>query len=196
MRLVIFILFFALARTSCADYFELSASGNYRKSFLMDSSTSQRAFDEVSAYTGAFAYYFREMTALEFSYTSGKATRNIPSTTISSETTNYYDLMGADLIFTFGQRTDSYIPYLKAGIGYFSKKKIDYRYIDHTTGNVSFASVNLDASIVPSAGAGIQIRLTDRLAFKFGIEFWTSGPINKKIGDFDWSLRAGISWFI
>lgn len=181
---------------SFADYFELSASGNYRKSFLMDSNTSQRAYDEASAFTGGVAYYFREMTALEMSYTTGTSKRVIPSTTISSETQHYYDLLGLDLVFTFGKRTDVYIPYIKTGVGYFTKKRIDYKYTNHGTNSVDTASVNLEASVVPSAGAGIQIRLTEKLALKLGVEVWTSGPINKKLEDFDWAFRAGISWFI
>lgn len=181
---------------SHADYFELSASGNYRKSFLMDSNTEQRAYDEARAFTGAVSYYFREMTALEISYTTGTSERVIPSPSISSKTTHYYDLVGADLVFTFGTRTDTYIPYIKAGIGYFSKKRIDYEYRDQNTNTTTTASVNLESSVVPSAGAGIQIRLTERLAFKTGLEVWTSGPIRKKIEDFDWAARVGISWFL
>ncbi|MBY0316164.1 MAG: hypothetical protein K2Q26_11625 [Bdellovibrionales bacterium] len=196
MRILMFLLLLVISGMSHADYFELSASGNYRKSFLMDSNTEQRAYDEARAFTGAVSYYFREMTALEISYTTGTSERVIPSTSISSKTTHYYDLVGADLVFTFGTRTDTYIPYIKAGIGYFSKKRIDYEYRDQNTNTTTTASVNLESSVVPSAGAGIQIRLTERLAFKTGLEVWTSGPIRKKIEDFDWAARVGISWFL
>lgn len=179
------------------DYFELSLSGNYRKVFLSQDNTTARAYDENSAYVAAIAYYFREMTALEFSYSEGKNKRYIPSNTITSTTTHRYNLVGADLVFTFGKRTDQWIPYIKAGVAYFDKKSIDYEYVNHTGGSsIPPTTVDLNSTVVPSAGAGLQFRLTQQLAFKVGLEFWTSGPINKKIEDFDWAGRVGISWFL
>lgn len=178
------------------DYFELGLSGNYRKVNLStDNNASQRAYDEYSSYTASFAYYFREMTALELSYSEGKNTRFIPSPSITSTTTHKYSLIGLDLIFTFGQRTDQFIPYIKAGIAYFDKKSIDYDYIYNGISQTP-QTVDLNSSIVPSAGVGIQTRITQRLALKTGIEVWTSGPIDKDIKNFDWAARIGFSWFI
>ncbi len=195
MRLIF--LFFLFPATSWAqynEYFEVGLSGNYRKVYLTEVGSTSRAYDENSAYTASFAYYFREMTALEFSYSQGKNTRYIPSSTITSTTTHRYNLFGTDLVFTFGKRTDQFIPYIKAGIAYFDKKSIDYAYINN--GVTEFNKVDIDSTIVPSAGFGMQIRLTPRLAFKAGLEFWTSGAINKDVEDFDWAARMGISWFL
>jgi hypothetical protein len=177
------------------EYFEIGLSGNYRKVYLTEVGSNERSFDENSAYTASFAYYFREMTALEFSYSQGKNTRYIPSSSISSTTTHRYNLFGTDLVFTFGKRTDQFIPYIKAGIAYFDKKSIDYEYIQ---GGIPLPpeTVEINSTIVPSAGFGMQTRITQRLAFKAGLEFWTSGAINKDIEDFDWAARLGISWFL
>lgn len=177
------------------EYFEIGLSGNYRKTFLTELGTTQRAYDENAAYTASFAYYFREMTALEFSYSQGKNTRFIPSSTITSTTTHRYSLFGADLVFTFGKRSDTFIPYIKAGVAYFDKKSIDYEYVNNGTPELP-QTVEINSTVVPSAGFGMQFRLTQRLSFKAGLEFWTSGAINKDVKDFDWAARMGISWFL
>lgn len=195
MRWIFFILFIPVSSwAQFNEYFELGLSGAFRKAYLTEVGTTARAYDENSSYTASFAYYFREMTALEFSYSEGKNTRYIPSNTITSTTTHRYSLYGTDLVFTFGKRTDQFIPYIKAGVAYFDKKSIDYSY----TGTVTIKpqSVSINSTVVPSAGCGMQIRITDYLAFKTGVEFWTSGAVNKKITDFDWAGRVGISWFL
>ncbi len=177
------------------EYYEIGLSGNYRKTFLTELGTTQRAYDENAAYTASFAYYFREMTALEFSYSQGKNTRFIPSSTITSTTTHRYSLFGVDLVFTFGKRSDTFIPYIKAGVAYFDKKSIDYEYINNGVPERP-QTVEINSTVVPSAGFGMQFRLTQRLSFKAGLEFWTSGAINKDVKDFDWAARMGISWFL
>lgn len=177
------------------EYFEIGLSGNYRKAYLTDLTSNERAYDESSAYTASFAYYFREMTALEFSYSQGKNTRYIPSDTITSTTTHRYNLFGTDLVFTFGKRTDQFIPYIKAGVAYFDKKSIDYEYVQNGI-SLDPQTVEIRSTVVPSAGVGMQIRITQRLSFKLGVEMWTSGAINKDIEDFDWAARVGISWFL
>lgn len=201
MRIVVCILSLLFSSTVFAqgfnDYFELGLSGNYRKTYLTESGTGARAFDESSAYIASFAYYFREMTAIEFSYSQGNNTRFIPSQTITSTTKHKYTLYGADLIFTFGSRTDQWIPYIKAGVAYFDRKSIDYQYIDTNSGLPADAEkVELDSTFVPSAGIGMQMRLTNYISFKFGIDVWTSGAVKKDVKDFDWAGRVGVSWFL
>jgi hypothetical protein len=179
------------------DYFEIGLSGNYRKVHLSDDADTERAYDENYAYIASLAYYFREMTAIEFSYSQGKNKRYIPSPTITSTTTHRYDLFGLDLVFTFGKRTDTFIPYIKAGIGYFDRKAIDYVYVNNTNGQtLPSQPVEMNSTVVPSAGLGMQIRITQQLSFKTGVDFWTSGPIDKKINELDWAARVGISWFL
>lgn len=211
MRIFIFITVFATSlfaqaqnellatpASSYREYFEISVSGNYRKVYLSEDAASERAYDENSAYTASLAYYFREMTAVELSYSQGKNKRYIPSPTITSTTTHRYDMIGADLVFTFGKRADTFIPYIKAGLAYFDRKSIDYNYIDNANNGAVIASqpVEMNSTVVPSAGAGIQIRITQRLSFKLGIDVWTSGPINKNVDELDWAGRVGVSWFL
>lgn len=206
MRILFFLIVMASFQVSQAqlppaagfnEYFEMGLSGNYRKVYLSEDNSSARAFDESSAYVASAAYYFREMTAVELSYSQGKNTRFIPSPTITSTTTHRYDLVGADLVFTFGKRGDTFIPYVKGGVAYFDRKSIEYVYVDNTSGSVLPSQpVEMDSTVVPSAGFGVQIRVTQRLAFKTGVDVWTSGPINKSVKDFDWAARIGVSWFL
>ncbi len=209
MRYLIFLLCYLFVTTSWAqnelsaasnfrEYFELGLSGNYRKVYLTEDSSSERAYDENSSYIASLAYYFREMTAVEFSFSQGKNTRFIPSSTITSTTTHRYNLVGADLVFTFGKRNDTFIPYIKAGLAYFDRKSIDYNYIDNTNNGAVIPSqpVEMKSTVVPSAGVGMQVRMTQRMAFKIGVDVWTSGPINKSIDELDWAGRVGISWFL
>lgn len=177
-----------------AEFVELGLSGNYRKTFLQDSNDSNaRATDEMSAYTASIAYYFQEMTAFEVSYTKGESRREIPTSTISSITTHSYDMLGSDLVLTFGTRNDNFIPYIKGGVGYFLKKKIRYQYYGAATTD---QTVQLDPTLVPSLGLGMKSRITERFSIKTGIEMWTSGPIKKKLDQFDWAARIGLSWFL
>ena len=137
------------------------------------------------------------MTAVELSYSQGSNTRYIPSSTITSTTTHKYTLYSSDLVFTFGKRTDQWIPYIKAGVTYFDRKSIEYQYIDNGTGlPLPTDPVELESTIVPSAGFGLQVRITNYLSLKFGVDIWTSGAVKKDLGDFDWAGRVGVSWFL
>lgn len=201
MRFAVFLVSFLTCPLLFAQnfhrYFELGLSGNYRKTYLTESGTIERAYDESSAYIASFAYYFREMTAIEFSYSQGNNTRFIPSESITSTTRHKYTLYGADLIFTFGSRGDQWIPYIKAGVAYFDRKSIEYSYVQTSTGTpIAAAPVELESTFVPSAGLGLQVRITNYLSFKFGIDVWTSGPVKKDLDEFDWAGRVGISWFL
>lgn len=193
---LLFVLLFSCTSVY-AELVELGLSGNYRRTFLADSDTTQSATDEAQAYTFSIAYYLREMTALEFSFTSGESERSIPSTTISSITKHTYNLLGADLVFTFGKREERFVPYIKAGLGYFINKRITYTYINHTTPSQSEERpVELDPTVVPSVGFGMRTLITKSFAIKAGIEIWTSGPVSKSLDEFDWAARIGLSWFL
>lgn len=195
--LLMTLIFSASANAQFRDYFEIGLSGNYRKVYLSEDSSGERAYDENSAYIASVAYYFREMTAIELSYSQGKNKRYIPSNAITSTTTHRYDLMGADLVFTFGKRGEQFIPYIKGGVTYFDRKSIEYLYINNADGSILPSEpVEIKSTLVPSVGAGLQIRITQQLSFKAGIDVWTSGAINKDVEEFDWAARLGVSWFL
>lgn len=187
MRLLI-LLILAFPLWAQAGYYELGFSGTYRKLHL-PTNTSQDSFDATTSYTGSLAYYFAEMAAAELSLTQGKSERYIPSATADSRTTYDFNLIGFDLVFTFAERKDPFIPYLKAGVAYFARKEVTYEFAGQPT-----TTVPLPQSFVPSGGFGLKVRLTQALAFKIGLEGWTSGTSNKN--RWDLAGRAGISWFL
>lgn len=186
---------FLFPSVAMAGYYELGFAGNYRKLYLPSESTRE-SFDSTISYTASFAYYFAEMAAAELNYTKGQSERFVPGQTADSRTTYDFSLVGLDLIFTFAERKDPFIPYLKAGIAYFAEKDVTYDFTDSTTGApLDSATVPLDRTFVPSLGFGLKIRLTQTLAFKIGMEAWTSDSIDR---DPRWDIagRAGISWFL
>ena len=186
---VLLLLILLTPLSSFAGYYELGFAGNYRKLYL-PTDTARESFDATISLTGSFAYYFAEMAAMELSYTKGESERFVPSTNGDSRTIYDFDLIGLDLVLSLADRKASFIPYVKAGVAYFSKKEVTYEF----TGFPS-ETVPLDPTFVPSAGFGMKIRLTERLSFKIGLEIWTSDSIDN---DPRWDMagRAGISWFL
>ncbi|MEM7646774.1 MAG: outer membrane beta-barrel protein, partial [Pseudomonadota bacterium] len=147
------------------------------------------------SYTASLAYYFAEMAAMELNYTKGQSERFVPSTAVDSRTLYDFSLIGLDLVLTFADRKDPFIPYIKMGLGYFAEKEVTYEFTDNGTGTVTIDRAQLDDNtFVPSVGFGLKIRLTKTMAFKFGIEAWTSDSLDTD-PRWDWAGRAGISWF-
>src|SRR5574338_699245 len=99
MRKIVFLIpFMLLASTANAGFYEISATGNYRKSFL-----DKDNYQESISYTGSVSYYFWEMSALELSYTLGRqiaALKTSPTDTKTFLTTDF-EMYGLDLVITF-----------------------------------------------------------------------------------------------
>ncbi len=186
------IVFFTLH--SYAGYFEIGFSGNYRK-LNLPSQTQADSYDATTSYTGSLAYYFAEMAAAELNYTKGQSERFVPGATADSRTTYDFSLIGLDLIFTFAERKDPFIPYIKLGAAYFAQKDVTYEYTEHASGLTRSERVELDPTFVPSLGFGLKIRLTRTMAIKLGMEAWTSDSLDKD-PHWDIAARAGISWFL
>lgn len=188
MRFVLFLLLLPLSAQ--AGYYELGFSGTYRKLYL-PSDTDRESFDSTTSYTGSFAYYFAEMAATELSYTKGQSERFVANTTSDSRTLYDFELIGLDLVFTFADRKAPLVPYLKAGVAYFSRKEVTYEFSNPASSD----TVVLEPTFVPSLGFGIKMRLTQTLSFKIGAEAWTSDSLNSS-PRWDMAGRAGISWFL
>lgn len=190
--LSLFLTLLFVSTPSYAGFFELGVSTTYRK-INLPRDGGDDAFDESYSLTASGAYYFAEMAALELSLTKGKAERFVPSTDSSNvRTTHNYSIAGLDLIFTFAKRSDPFVPYVKVGVAYFIDKYIDYQFTDNV-GNVTPSRVDLDSNFVPSFGFGLRIRLTKSMAFKIGVEAWTSDSLGSN-PQFDIAGKAGVSW--
>lgn len=166
-----------------AGFFELGASGNFRLSKIDDNN-----YQELVSYTGTVSYYFWEMSALEFSYTQGQQTvvLKIPQDNKNTTITTF-ELFGLDLVLSLGDKQAAVIPYIKMGAAYITKEI--YREIE----GVRADKVDSPSGIVPSAGIGAKIRLTNTLGIKFGVDAWSS-PLDKDPVTWDYAARAGVSW--
>lgn len=163
---------------------EVSLTGSLRSSKLNDDN-----YQKTFSITGSFAVYLWERTAVEFSYTQGSSslqslpTPNDSKVTIESE----FKLFGGDFVTTFGERKAPIQPYLKLGLAYMDKR---------ITRVVDVGSSQLDpvTGIVPSGGAGIKIKTSERFFIKLGADLWAS-PLGGSEDSLDYTFRFGLSCY-
>lgn len=185
--LVFFLVLFASSFTY-AGVVEVGGSFNYRQtSYGYDTATNTTSLTIYQSYTASLAYYFSEMSAIEFSYTSGLNNDIRPQ--YNADT--FFQIYGADLVLTFGSRESSLRPYIKGGGGYQLKQTM-YK-------QPGFSPI-IDKLSGPSfsAGFGFKFGLTQNLSLKAGIEGWTT-PLGKdtsgkEITSIDTAARVGLSW--
>lgn len=177
-----------ISTSAQAGVWEIGASGSYRKQNI-----DVGAVDEAQSLTGSISYYLDDASALELSYTDGKSRRQIDSGTVFHKTTVNYRSVGLDFIYTIGKRESQIRPYFKIGAQYIMTKQLVDQYIQN---GVAFAPTGSDEndSLVPSAGVGFKIGLTETLSFKAGIDAWSSRPLNKTPFDIDYAARVGLGW--
>ncbi len=164
-----------------AGIFEISATGNYRKTYY--DSTHSTAMESG---TFGLAYYFWELSALELSFTRGDANQVAPEYTAYQTFTAY----GVDFLVTMANRESVIKPYLKAGASYIVKS---LRYFDPVLGGTS--SVN-SQGIAPTAGIGFKIMIGQQFAIKTGVDV-SSSPLpgdDRNPVTYDFSANAGVSF--
>lgn len=192
MKLAIFSALTALIISSSAQagFIEVGASGTYRKQ-----NVGADIFAESYSITGSLSYLFNEMSAIELSYTEGYGRTVIgsaPTSGATKELVSTATMASLDFVYTFGEKNAVLRPYLKAGAGYLIKKEI----IEVIAGGFPNRTYQEDTGIVPSAGVGFRLALTQTLSFKVGVDGWSSQPIGKenRNSKIDYAGRAGISW--
>ncbi len=174
-----------LAPTAKAGVFEIGVGGSYKRTNIADD-----AYDESTSLSGSFSYYLDEMSAIELSYTDGVNKRFLGLSTATTHTTSiFYTIVGLDFVLTLGDKAAVLRPYVKAGVGYLLRKRL----VDQYQG---FAPTIVEdpPGLVPSAGAGIKISLTQNLSLKLGVDGWTSRPLDSNPILIDYVARAGLSW--
>jgi hypothetical protein len=195
LQKLVFLIGFLLPLAVNAGVFEIGASGTYRRSNI-----DQNSYDESKSITGSLSYYLDEASAIELSYTDGSNKREITNSDktsqVKSETSSLtYRTVGLDFIYTLGGKEATLRPYVKMGAQYIFEK----RYVDQTFTNAgpTQGSVAEDPpALVPSAGFGMTLRLSEMLSLKFGIDAWTSRSLQSTPVTIDYAGRAGISWLI
>ena len=185
-------LIFALVfvSTARAGFIEIGGSGSYRKSNIDINAT-----DESRSITGSLAYYLNEASAIEMSYTDGLSKREVaPDLPNGHVTKMSYRTLGLDFVYTLGGHESTFRPYVKVGANYILLKRIVDQYRD-SSGNLFDANTYEDTpGLVPSAGIGFRIGLTDSLAFKAGADAWTSRTTNSSPVTFDYVTHVGLSF--
>lgn len=140
------------------------------------------------SYTGSLSYYFWEMSALELSYTEGTqvVVLSIPGDNKNVVTTQFR-IIGGDLVLTLADKDSLLQPYVKVGGAYMTKK------ITREIQTVGSDHLDAPSGLVPSAGVGFKIKISQGLSIKVGVDAWTSPPEKKPV-TVDYAGRAGISW--
>lgn len=174
---LLFFILFASANAS-AGYFEVSASGSYRKS-SMDETTYQ----VYRSGTASVAYYFWELSALEISYTKSRTDTTDPR----YEQRLYATFYGADLVFTLATKQSLFQPYIKVGAAYIDKNGT------YKLANANVSKLPEVSGWAPSGGVGLKIILGQHVAIKAGVDAWSS-PINEDNTNYDYAGKLGISF--
>lgn len=184
MRILAFLIFMVSGAPAWASFVEVGASVNYRSSGY-----DKDNYIKSLSYTGSLSYYFWEMCAWEFNYTTGyskqvsKGSGTDPKFTVEDN----IELMSLDLVLSFAQREDPFRPYIKLGAGYLTKER--YRKINDDPRE----RISEQNGMVPSGGLGFSVNLSKEFSIKLGVDAWTS-PLDEKPLVVDYAGRAGISW--
>ena len=186
MRILLLILLSVGSLSASAGFVEVGASANYRYSGY-----NANNYIQSLSYTASVSYYFWEMCAFELNYTTGysKQVSGGAGSTIDPKETieDNIELTSVDLVLSFAGRQDPFRPYVKFGGGYLIKDR--FRQIN--ADNVDL--IAHQEGLVPSAGLGLAINVTQALSVKIGLDAWTS-PLKIKPVIVDYAGRAGISW--
>ena len=169
---------------------------NYRRT-----SIDENNFSESTSYTGSVSYYFWERSAFELSYTSGIGTLSSKAngvTELAQKQIAQFSMTSLDLVLSLAGKDDPFQPYIKFGGGYVDKKIFKENELEGRQ------IIQTQSGIVPSAGAGLKIGLTQSLSLKLGIDAWTTplddtsvnsdGTGEKRKIQIDYAGRAGLSW--
>lgn len=179
------ITFVFLAIPARAGFFEVSASGSYKKVNVTDTVAT-----ESRSVTGSLSYLLDEMSAVEFSYTEGSTKQNATVGGVSQTTTVDYSMLGLDFILTLGDREATLRPYFKLGAAYILEKQLQVTYAGFPPGPPE----KTDPVLVPSLGAGFRLALTKTLSLKTGVDAWTSKSITESNVKWDYAGKVGLSW--
>jgi hypothetical protein len=188
MKSVLFaLLLVAFTSPAYAGFIELSATGNYRRTNIADD-----VKDENFSATGSFAYLFDAQSALELSYTKGEQRSEVGASSGNSQIILVnYAMAGLDFIYTLGDENSTLRPYIKMGGMYIIEKQRQTYYV-FSPGQRVYSTE--EPALVPSAGLGARLKISQHLSLKFGVDAWTSKSVSKENVKVDHSSRVGLSW--
>lgn len=178
MKKLLLLFILLVSAQAHAGYFEISASGSYRKTTY-----DENNYSVYRSGTGSVAYYFWELSALEISYTRARS----DETKTDYKARSYVTFYGADLIFTLASKKSLFQPYIKVGAAYQDK-------------NGTYKQLNQDVVALPevkgwapSGGFGFKFIIGQHVAIKAGIDAWSS-PLSQDDVTYDYAGRLGLSF--
>jgi hypothetical protein len=134
------------------------------------------------------AYFFWQSEALELSYTDGTSTSVVqPTGGTLTKTVWSLQLTGLDLIINLLGPGNAIQPFMKLGGAYLNKS------VTEQSPNSTTPTIPHQIGIVPSAGFGFRINVTQQFGIKLGVDAWTT-PLNTHPVIIDYAGRAGLSW--
>lgn len=188
-RYVIFTLLVGLTITfhspTWAGIMEVSGSYSVRTS-----SIDRDNFTKNESWTGSFAWYFLELSALELSYTKGLAKQSLKAAGDPNSTVYFadFEMYGADLVVTLAKKDSLLQPFIRGGVAQLKKKF----YKELPNHQIATYGTPVD-QVVPSYGFGLKIRLTEGFSLKGSYDRWRSGSVDDK-EIWDDAIKGGISW--
>ncbi len=165
---------------------ELGTSYSVRQSTIDEDN-----YTKNESWTGSFAWYLIEMSAIELSYTKGLATQSLKSASDPAALVYFaeVEMYGADLVVTLAKKSSFLQPFVRGGAVQI-KKQI---YRKDINGQIDKYGERID-TVVPSYGAGIKIMLTETFSIKGSYDRWRSGSKDDK-DTWDDAIKAGVSWY-
>lgn len=145
--------------------------------------------------TTSLSFYVMEKIALELSYTKARGIREEytdtgpAGATFKQTVVQDTTVLGADLIFVFGSRKNTYQPYIKGGAAQINRKQ-EMKFND-----LDEATVEPKTSIAPSYGVGMKIAITDAIGIKISWDAWQT-PVGDGTYSDDSQVRAGLNWLL
>ena len=166
---------------------ELSASYSVRNSSIDDNN-----YTKNESWTGSFAWYFLEMSAIELSYTKGLSEQSLQASDETKSTKYFVDfeMYGADLVLTLAKKSSFLQPYIRGGAAQLKKQMYKK---DPANGAITRYGDPVDET-VPSYGVGLKINLTETFSLKGSYDRWRSGSNDDK-ETWDDAIKGGISWY-
>ena len=185
MKRWIFSFLLLAAPMAHAGLFELGFSGNYR-----DSRIDSDNYQKMTSLTGSISYYFLELSALEISFTDGESETSIRAPGSQPIIyTRQFQMIGLDLVLALAGRKAAFQPFIKGGAAQITQKVFQ----ELSNGQVDDISDPDDNKVVPTAGVGFKLRLTNTFSVKMSYDTWRSARTDDS-ETWDQSIRAGVSW--
>ncbi len=184
LSLTLLAVLISISMPAYAMFTELGLSYG-RKTTTFDKDNS---FDSESI-TGSLSLYFLERLALELSYTDATGLREEKASPSDARrtTTQKSQILGADLILVFADKTALFQPYIKGGGAQIS------RYQQIKIEGQDTYTIEPESVTVPSYGVGLKIKVTESLGIKLSYDVWKT-PIGDGLQTDDSSIRAGVTW--